>query len=108
MSYIQILTLLSICDDNFEADKIRYLYNITKFDSNVSQKGGGLKIFYQSCVIKIFLVPPCILGGFLRFSGTIVAIGENFKGILGDTTAGVNYFWSTAKSFTGMSNFVRI
>ena len=50
-------------DDNFEADKIRYLYNITKFGSDVSRKGGGchpqgLKKIYQPRVVKIFLVPP--------------------------------------------------
>ena len=44
-----------MCDNNFEADKIRYLYNITKFGSDVLQKGGcdNLKAF------KKFMVPPC-------------------------------------------------
>jgi len=49
-------------DDNFEADKIRYLYNITKFGSDVSRKGGGvtlkaLKKFIDPVLLKYFWFP---------------------------------------------------
>jgi len=51
-----------MCDDNFEADKIRYLYNTTKFGSDVSRKGGGvnlkaLKKFIDPVLLKYFWFP---------------------------------------------------
>jgi len=55
-----------MCDDNFEADKIRYLYNITKFGSDVSWKGGGvnlkaLKKFINPLLLKYFGSPLSFL-----------------------------------------------